>query len=130
AQYYRTLDGTWNDFGDKQRGSAGQPLVRINYLTDYQGIHGGIISPPTRPNARTLSNALSKQTTSIPSARGLSDLMWGWAQFLDHDMSLSTTSVAAGSAGIAIDDPNDPLRRNVGPNEIAFTRSNFVTLGD
>jgi hypothetical protein len=122
------IDGSWNHLGDKQRGAAGQALVRINYLTDYDGI-SGIILPPTRANARTLSNSLSKQSTSISSARGLSDLTWGWAQFLDHDMSLSTTSHGAatnGSAPIAINDPNDPL----GPNPIAFTRSNFVTLGD
>lgn len=125
----RYINGSWNHLGDEERGSAGQPLIRINYLTDYQGIHGGIISPPTRPNARTISNTISKQVASTPSSRGLSDLIWGWGQFLDHDMSLSTSSngaAANGSAPIAIESLADPL----GPNPIPFTRSNFVINGD
>ncbi len=124
----RTIDGSYNHI-QINRGKAGQQLIRINYLTDYQGIHGGILLPPTRPNARTISNTVSKQTVSTPSARGLSDYIWGWGQFLDHDMSLSTSSAGAatnGSAPITIDSPTDPL----GPNPIAFTRSNFVTNGD
>lgn len=128
AAYDRFIDGSYNHV-DWQRGQAGQPLIRINYLTDYQGIHGGIISPPTRPNARTISNTVSNQTASTPSARGLSDFIWGWGQFLDHDMSLSTSSAGAatnGSAPITIDSPTDPL----GPNPMAFTRSNFTIKGD
>lgn len=124
----RFIDGSHNHI-QTERGQAGQPLIRINYLTDYQGIHGGILLPPTRPNARTISNTVSKQTVSTPSARSLSDYIWGWGQFLDHDMSLSTSSAGAatnGSAPITIDSPTDPL----GPNPIAFTRSNFVTNGD
>jgi peroxidase len=123
----RFINGSWNHLGDEERGSAGQPLIRINYLTDYQGIHGGIILPPTRPNARTISNTVSKQTVSTPSARGLSDFIWGWGQFLDHDMSLSSTSAANGTAPISIDDPNDPFGQG---NSIAFNRSNFTINGD
>ena len=119
------IDGSYNHI-QWQRGQAGQPLIRINYLTDYQGIHSGIISPPTRPNARTISNTVSKQTVSTPSARGLSDLHWGWAQFLDHDMSLSTTSAANGTAPITIDDANDPFGQG---NVIPFSRSNYVING-
>ena len=126
TDFYRLIDGSFNHFGDEERGSAGQPLIRVNYLTDYQGQHGGVILPPTRPNARTLSNALSKQTTSVPSARGLSNYIMGWAQFLDHDMSLTTTKAANGTAPIPIVDANDPF----GQTPIAFTRSNFVTNGD
>lgn len=119
------IDGSYNHI-QWQRGQAGQPLIRINYLTDYQGIHSGIISPPTRPNARTISNTVSKQTISTHSARGLSDLHWGWAQFLDHDMSLSTTSAANGTAPITIDDANDPFGQG---NAIPFSRSNYVING-
>lgn len=126
AAHDRFIDGSHNHI-QTERGQAGQPLIRINYLTDYQGIHGGIISPPTRPNARTISNTVSKQTVNTPSARGLSDILWGWGQFLDHDMSLSTTSVANGTAPISIDDPTDPFGQG---NVIPFSRSNFVTNGD
>lgn len=122
----RMIDGSYNHLGEEERGSAGQPLIRVNYLTDYQGLHGGIILPPTRPNARTLSNTLSKQTTSVTSARGLSNYIMGWAQFLDHDMSLTTTKAANGLAPIPVVDANDPF----GQTSIPFTRSNFVINGD
>lgn len=121
----RMIDGSYNHI-QWQRGQAGQPLIRINYLTDYQGIHSGVISPPTRPNARTISNTVSKQTVSTPSARGLSDLLWGWGQFLDHDMSLSTTSASNGTAPITIDDANDPFGQGYA---IPFNRSNYVING-
>lgn len=121
----RMIDGSYNHI-QIDRGKAGEPLIRINYLTDYQGIHSGIILPPTRPNARTISNTLSKQTVSTPSARGLSDLHWGWAQFLDHDMSLSTTSASNGTAPITIEDANDPFGQG---NVIPFSRSNYEING-
>lgn len=126
VDFYRMIDGSYNHSVDEERGSAGQQLIRVNYLTDYQGQNGGMILPPTRPNARSLSNALSKQTTSVPSARGLSNFIMGWSQFLDHDMSLTTTKAANGSAPISIVDANDPF----GQTPIPFTRSNFVTNGD
>ena len=121
----RMIDGSSNHI-QTNRGRAGEPLIRINYLTDYQGIHSGVISPPTRPNARTISNTVSKQTVSTPSARGLSDLLWGWAQFLDHDMSLTSTSASNGTAPITIDDANDPFGQG---NAIPFSRSNYVING-
>jgi hypothetical protein len=80
-----------------------------------------------RPNARSISNAISRQIDSRPSARGLTDYMWAWGQFLDHDMSLSTSSKGAitnGIAPISINDPNDLL----GPNPIPFVRSDFVPV--
>lgn len=126
AAYDRNIDGKNTHPTDPNRGAAGEQLIRINYLTDYGSIHGAIVT--SRPNARTISNTLSTQTASKPSARGLSDFIFGWGQFLDHDMGLSTTSKGAavnGSAPIAVG-AGDPL----GPNPIAFTRSNFVVDGD
>ncbi|MBX3424495.1 MAG: peroxidase [Pirellulales bacterium] len=126
--YDRTLDGTYTHPTIVNRGAAGQQLIRVNYLVDYANSQGAMILPPTRPNARTISNTLSAQSSSKESVRGLSNFAFGWAQFLDHDMGLSTTSNGAGvngSAAITITDPNDPL----GPNPIGFTRSNFVFDG-
>jgi hypothetical protein len=84
-----------------------------------------MLTDAQRPNARSLSNLLNVQTASQPSARGLSDYVWAWGQFLDHDMSLSTASNGAavnGEAPIAVNDPGDPL----GPQPIPFVRNNFV----
>ncbi len=124
----RLFDGSYNHLSEEERGSAGEPLIRINYLTEYLNTNGDMIGDAQRKNPRLISNGLSAQSASIPSARHLSDYIAAWGQFLDHDMSLSTTSAGAGvngSAPIAVG-PGDPL----GPNPIAFTRSNFVTIGE
>ncbi|WP_428305787.1 peroxidase family protein [Lacipirellula sp.] len=121
----RFINGTYNHFSDWQRGSAGSQIIRVNYLTDYATAGGAMIMPPARPNARTISNTLSKQTSDVPSVRGLSNYIMGWGQFLDHDMGLTLTSSANGVANIDILDPNDPL----GPNPIAFSRSKYVING-
>lgn len=124
--FNRMINGTSNHFSDAQRGAAGAQIIRVNYLTDYATASGGIILPPTRPNARTLSNTLFKQTADTPSVRGLSNYIMGWGQFLDHDLGLTSSSAANGVANIDIVDPNDPL----GPSPIRFNRSNFVFDGD
>ncbi len=121
----RSLDGTGNNVATPNRGAANTPVVRIAYQPFYANGAGAMLSDAQRPNARTISNAISAQTGSLPSARGLSDYVWAWGQFLDHDMSLSTSSngaVANGYVPIAINDPGDPL----GPNPIPFVRSNWV----
>ena len=123
----RSFDGSGNHIGQPQLGKAGEQLIRRGYFPAYANAFGAMIADHDRANARTLSNTLGAQTGSIGSARGLSNYLWAWGQFLDHDMDLSTTSHGAGvngSASIAVQ-PGDPL----GPNPINFTRSNFVIDG-
>lgn len=123
----RTYDGTGNNLAVPTMGAANTPMVRIQYAPAYANAFGAMITDAQRPNARTLSNTLSAQTSSIANARNLSNYIWAFGQFLDHDLGLSTTSngsAANGSAPIALG-PGDPL----GPNPISFTRSNFVTQG-
>lgn len=121
----RLLDGSWNHLSVTDRGAAGEPLIRFNYLTEYANTNSDMLSDAQRRNARLASNALSAQATNKPSARLLSDYVTAWGQFVAHDMSLTTTSAGAGvngTAPIAVTTPGDPL----GPQAIAFTRSNFV----
>jgi peroxidase len=124
----RTINGTGNHPNFSSIGSAGIPFIRRGdeqlYTQTYGNNFGAILTDSQRTNARTISNGLAAQTTSIPNSRGLSNYLWAWGQFLDHDMSLTTTSNGAGVNGtgnIALQ-PGDPL----GPNPIAMTRSNFV----
>lgn len=123
----RTFDGSGNNLNFTMQGAAGTQLPRLGYLRAYANNFGAMISDSTRLGARSVSNQLMVQSTSTPSSRGVSNYIWVWGQFLDHDMDLSTTSAGAatnGSAPIATG-VGDPL----GPNPIAFTRSNFVTNG-
>ncbi len=124
----RAIDGGGNHLNFTLQGAAGQPVVRAGYIPAYANIHGAMITDADRANARTISNSLMAQSVSTPSSRGVSNYLWAWGQFLDHDLGLSTTSNGAainGSAPIAVTAPGDPL----GPNPISFTRSNFAYVG-
>lgn len=124
----RTITGSGNNLGQPNRGAAGTAFIRLGYFEDYpDGIGNVIISDAQRANARTISNTLSVQTTSVPNNRNLSSYVWMWGQFLTHDLDLASTSNGSGvngTANIAVQ-AGDPL----GPNPIPMTRSNFVMQG-
>jgi hypothetical protein len=44
---------------------------------------------PDRPSPREISNAVAAQDVSIPNDRNMSDWVWQWGQFLDHDLDLT-----------------------------------------
>ena len=43
-------------------------------------------------NAREVSNEICIQSAPMPNSDGLSDFVWQWGQFLDHDIDLTETS--------------------------------------
>lgn len=102
----RTMDGTMNNPHDPLMGSAGMPLSRMDGAYYGDGISG--MGGTTRPNPRTISNRLSNQSGPILNQRGLSDLVWQWGQFLDHDIGLTPTNPDEAMM-IEVPDPNDPL---------------------
>jgi peroxidase len=123
----RTIDGTGNHPTLTNQGAANTPLIRRGYFPAYANAFGAMLTDHQRTNARQISNALMAQSASIPSARGLSNYVSAWGQFLDHDLGLSSTSNGAatnGSAPIAV-----PVGDPLGPNPIAFTRSNYIIDG-
>ena len=119
----RTFNGTGNTVLD--RGATNRPLLRIATPSDYPGDMSGttIIDPPARPNARQISNRIANQAGLVPNQRSLTDYIWQWGQFLDHDIDLTGTDPSNGTADIPIPvtNPPDPF----GNNPIPFTRSNF-----
>ncbi len=123
----RSLTGVGNNLANPNRGAALNPLIRFGYPSEYPGNGNGtvMLSDAQRTNPRSISNAVATQSQSIANARNLSDYIWLWGQFVDHDMDLSTGSNGSttnGTANIAVTAASDPL----GPNSIPFTRSNFV----
>ena len=44
---------------------------------------------PRATNERLISNEIFAQSDPIPDSRGLNALVWGWGQFIDHDIILS-----------------------------------------
>ncbi|MCB9838139.1 MAG: peroxiredoxin [Phycisphaeraceae bacterium] len=109
----RTFDGTGNTLGNA--GAAGKNLRR-----DASVGYGDLTWTMARQSvtgARQISNALAKQTGSILNDRQMSDMVWQWGQFLDHDIDLTPE---AGTEMALIDTTGDP---DFLGTPINFTRS-------
>ncbi len=115
----RRIDGRENNAENPDWGAAGTPLLRMMPAA-YPGDGSGdvILEFPERPNPREISNRLAAQDESIVNARRLTDMVWQWGQFIDHDIALTETAGESGTADIVISDPTDPLAPL-----IPFTRS-------
>ncbi|MCA9114007.1 MAG: peroxidase family protein [Planctomycetaceae bacterium] len=118
---FRTIDGRNNNPDNPEWGAAGIPLLRrIPAAWPGDGSGETILQEPDRPNPRDISNLLVAQDTPATNRRQLTDMLWQWGQFLDHDIDLTLTTQDAGLAPIPVNDPNDPLAPS-----IPFVRSSF-----
>lgn len=82
----RTIDGSMNNVANPLWGAAHLEFVRV-MASDYaDGV--GVPAGGDRPSARLISNLVAAQDgADIPNTLGLSDYMWQWGQFLDHDLT-------------------------------------------
>ncbi len=81
---FRSIDGSGNNLLHQQWGAAGTELARVVDEAYEDGI--GQPAGLDRPSPRLISNLVAAQLESIPNERGLSDLVWQWGQFIDHDI--------------------------------------------
>ncbi len=121
---YRTIDGSGNNPAHRHWGSAGQPLIRY-VAPEYAD---GLEAPAgaQRMSPRVISNIVADQQHSIPNRRFLSDFVWQWGQFLDHDMSFTEGTNPPERFDIAVPagDPHfDPT--GSGRQTIALNRSRY-----
>jgi len=84
GQAYRTIDGSFNNTTNIQWGASGDILTTITTPAFDDGISQ--VSGTSRPNAREISNYVSAQSESISSNLSLSDYLWSFGQFIDHDI--------------------------------------------
>ncbi|MEI8293655.1 MAG: peroxidase family protein [bacterium] len=115
-----TLDGKLNNLLHTSWGVAGADLMRFA-PTAYSD---GVSSPagPLRPSARLISNTLCDHTTTLSNSRNLSDWIYGWGQFLDHDLDLTTSGDVAFDIAVPSGDPYfDP--KGTGTARIYMNRS-------
>ena len=101
----QSFDGTGNNLQNPEYGTTNTALVNIAPL-DYTD---GFSTPAgqDRPNSRVISNAISQQEGDIFDPRGLTNFIWAWGQFLDHDLSLTPEN---GSEPVSIPVPaGDPF---------------------
>jgi hypothetical protein len=125
---FRTITGFGNNLFHPTWGQSHTDLIRIAPADYGDGLNtpGGA----DRPSARYLSNALSDQTDpNNPSAdlnvinqKLLSDYIYVFGQFLDHDLDLTTGGTTVENFDIPADQPGDPFNP---PGVIPFTRSEY-----
>lgn len=86
GQVSRTLDGFGNNFENPEWGSAGSSLAGWT----GNGFHDSIAEPSGvfRPNPRLVSNVLMDQEAYIPDPMNLTEFVWVFGQFIDHDITL------------------------------------------
>lgn len=124
--WYRSIGGIANNSLHLTWGTAHMVLARKAKSAYADGI--STPSGMNRPSAREVSNRLFVQNGDVLDERGISDWVWQWGQFLDHDISLTEPlalyPVAMDIAVPRGDSVFDPL--GVGGKLIPFVRSVFL----
>jgi hypothetical protein len=117
---YRTFDGTDNNLANPSWGAAGTPLLRIAAAAYADGKSAlAVRGCPERTNPRNISNLICRQSGDKPNRNRLSDFVWTWGQFLDHELDLTGTGEEDASFAAPA---NDPLAAGA---SIEFKRSQF-----
>lgn len=129
---WRTFDGSSNNLENPAWGKVNTPLLR-QANSDYgDGTSSLAVRGVNNPNPRIVSNLLCKTSLDIPNPNNLTDMIWIWGQFLDHEIDLtepqsgSSPETANMTTPDTMTDPNEDY-----PNRtIKFTRSHFVINTD
>ncbi len=121
---YASIDGSGNNLTNVDWGSVGEQLGRLAAVEYGDGISS--LGGELRASAREVSNAVASQSDSVTNDRYLTDYLWIWGQFLDHDIDLTDPNPETEEANIAVPtgDPwFDPY--GTGTQEIALSRSEY-----
>lgn len=91
AADFRTYDGSDNNLDNGDWGSTGAQLLRLTTVEYADGISEPAAGADGagRPNARSLSNAIATQTSLIENDRSMTNFVFQWGQFVDHDLDLT-----------------------------------------
>lgn len=118
----RSIDGTGNNLLHNSWGATNTQLGRGSSGAHYADGWGSMAGP-SRPSPRVISNAIVAQPTSILNNRNLSDWVWQWGQFVDHDLDLTSEGTTETmNISVPVGDPYfDP--GNTGTQTIGFQRS-------
>ncbi len=101
----RSYDGSGNNLDNPLWGATGVRLQRRSMQAYGDGFAG--MAGESRLSPRVISNEVVFQASSIPNDRKLSDWVWQWGQFLDHDLDLvvATQPLEPAEIPVPIDDP-------------------------
>lgn len=81
----RTYDGSENNKKHPEWGKGGEPLRRGCEGSEYSDRKNNP-ARPNGPNPREISNLVCRQINQESNANGLTDFVWAWGQFLDHEL--------------------------------------------
>ncbi len=129
----RSYDGSGNNIANPAWGAAGTQLARIAgtaYDDGYATPRGGLLGPsppnPVLPNPRSVSNTVVAQTGMLPNSHQMTDWVFQWGQFVDHDLDLTNLASPAETFNISIPFGDPQFDKNMLGNQVMdFQRSNY-----
>jgi hypothetical protein len=89
---WRTYDGSSNNIFNPKWGSSNINLIRISPSNYKDGVSSLSERGPNNPNPRVISNSICKASEIIKNKNNLSDMIWVWGQFLDHELDFTPTN--------------------------------------
>ncbi len=125
SQGVEPIDGVGNNIANPTWGAANTDFVRIaaaNFADGTSAPNGQNL-----PSARTISNLIANQDINgveqdENNNRSMSDWVYAWGQFIDHDIDLTESGSVAMNIPVPAGDPTfDPTDQ--GDLSIAFNRS-------
>jgi peroxidase len=125
---YYSADGTGNNVTHPLWGAAGTDLLRKSGTAYGDGIAS--MAGATRPDTRVISNTIAVQLVDPePNSRNMSDMIYAWGQFIDHDLDLTPAGTTeydpiAAPAGDPVFSSNIPFFRAVTDPTTGNSKSN------
>ena len=126
---FRTIDGKSNNPINDLWGSSNIQLLRLTPV----GYGDGTSDPagPDRKSARVISNIVFAQDSSIKNTKRISDFLWQWGQFIDHDLDLTEIADPLEELNIPVPEGDPFFDPDPDGTEkyIFFDRSSYVMDG-
>lgn len=122
GQENRSYSGYGNNLENRSWGAAHTPVVRMTSTHYADGM--GAIDNKNRPIPREISNRLFEQNELILDDNYLSDFVWVFGQFIDHDVTLIENNPAE---TVLLEIPSDD--EYFDENEFIVTARNKVMPG-
>jgi hypothetical protein len=128
ASPFYSIDGTGNNLVHTDWGAVGQDLLRVAAAQYGDGVSS--LAGANRPSPRAISDLIVTDATDggTPNSRFMSDWVYAWGQFIDHDIDLTTGGVGSQAQAANIPVPKgDPFfdPNGTGTQVIDFNRSEF-----
>lgn len=116
AQEVRSITGEGNNVAHPQWGAAGTNLRQLTSPAYADSIAAP--AAPDRPNPRVISNDIFSQSQRINDQLNLSDYVWVFGQFVDHDITFVDNNPAE---PILIEVPQgDPVMDPAGTGQVVI----------